>query len=111
MWKSMEEMTVLQGVQAPKICKYLAMFMSIALIVQAAGFMFWFPLAQPLYYLAIILSLMYILGGGIAVDERFMIFMILLGINALLLSTDPIFDAIGCRVFFLFFGGRKYDAL
>ena len=42
MWKSMEEMTVLQAVQAPKICKYLAMFMSIALIVQAAGFMFWF---------------------------------------------------------------------
>ena len=93
MWKSMEEMTVLQAVQAPKICKYLAMFMSIALIVQAAGFMFWFPLAQPLYYLAIILSLMYILGGGITVDERFMIFMILLGINALLLSTDSIFDA------------------
>ena len=52
MWKSMEEMTVLQAVQAPKICKYLAMFMSIALIVQAACFMFWFPLAQPLYYIS-----------------------------------------------------------
>ena len=101
MWKSMEEMTVLQAVQAPKTCKRLAMFMSIALIVQAAGFVFWFPFAQQLYYLAIVLGSLYILGGGIVFDSRFMTFMIILGLNVLLLPIDPIFNAQSRYCFFV----------
>lgn len=89
----MKEMTVLQASQASKVCKCLSMLMSIALIAQAAGFMFWFPFAQPLYYCAILFSLLYILGGGIVFDGRFMAFLIIIGLNALLLPIDPVFDA------------------
>lgn len=87
----MKEMIVLQASPASKVCKCLAMLMSIALVVQAVGFMFWFPFVKQLYYCAIAFSVVYILAGGIVFDGRFMAFLTILGLNALLLPIDPIF--------------------
>ena len=93
MRKLIKEIIVLQASPTSKVCKCLAIIMSIALDVQAAGFMFWFPFVKQLYYCAIVFNILYILGGGIAFDRRFMIFLTILGLNAFLLPIDPIFEA------------------
>ena len=92
MRKLIKEIIVLQASPTSKVCKCLAIIMSIALVVQAAGFMFWFPFVKQLYYCAIVFNILYILGGGIAFDRRFMIFLTILGLNAFLLPIDPIFE-------------------
>lgn len=100
MWNPFNNITILQTEGATMGCKFIAMLMVGALIVQTAGVFFWLPNTQLLYYVAAILSVLYILTGGIKIDTRFMIFLLILGVNAFLVPIDPIFNS---KVRFAFF--------
>lgn len=100
MWQTIEKINLIQTEPVPKTCKFIAMILVMALTIQVSGFMFWLSYVQPLYYLSITFVLLYVLGAGIKVDGRFLTFMIILGLNALLLPTNPIFESKARYVFF-----------
>lgn len=94
------DIRVTQAEDAPWTCKATAMLMAGALLCQTAGFLFWLPDRQVFYYVAAVLSLMYVISGGLHLDRRYFIFLLILGLNAYLLPIDPVFNA---RIRFSFF--------
>lgn len=85
-----------------KIHKVIPLIMSLALLGQVSGFLYWFPYVHLFYYIALFLSLFYLLGGGVRLNMRFAIFLIIVGLNAFLLPIDQIFNSKIRYLFFLF---------
>lgn len=93
MWQIIGKIDEFHTYPASNLCKFLAMCMTMVVMAQISGFMFWFPYIQPLYYLFIVLISFYILGDRIYLDGRVLAFLIILCINAFLLPTDPVFES------------------
>ncbi|MCF0199092.1 MAG: hypothetical protein HUK02_07180 [Bacteroidaceae bacterium] len=100
MLSSILDSKLLEVEECSRTCRFFALLMSLSLLWQVAGFMFWFPFPQDLYYAAVALCFLYIIVGGIRFDIRFLLFTIVLGLNAFLVSTNPVFSA---STRFLFF--------
>lgn len=80
-----------QNIEAPSIGKALAWLMAIGSVGAVCGFMpFWM---QSIYFVALALSLGYILIGGIQINGRYFVLYIVLILNVLILPIDPVFNS------------------
>lgn len=91
---------ILNSYQASRTCKFMALIMSSALLIQVAGFFFWLPFKSYIYYCAVLSSLLYILLGGIKFNIHLTIFLLILGLNVIILPIDPVFNSKNRFIFF-----------
>ena len=80
-----------QNIEASSIGKVLAWLLAIGSVGAVCGFM---PLwMQSVYFVALALSLGYVLIGGIHFNGKYLTLYIVLVLNVLILPIDPVFNS------------------